>query len=271
MQRKLKVKAVSILLLFFSCSLVSCTPMRAPVPPGEVPRAAPLTAEDERIGRQVVEQLTAQYRVVTDPELTGRVTGVTARLIVALGDGRSDPWRVLVLEDDSVANAAATRGNNIFIWTGMLNEVRNDEELAVILAHEMAHVLAQHVVPTQAEQANRAVAGLSGAAAQELARRSSIGGVAGLAGAIAQQTVGGLVVNPEQQRIEIEADIIGLHLMADAGYNPRHALEFWERAESRGAQGRLVEFLSTHPTSATRVGAIREQLPSALERYREGR
>jgi len=264
---KLRLMPLASLCLFLL--LTACPPMRAPIPPGEVPAAAPLTAEDERVGRQVVQQLTAQYPIVTDPEITGRVTAVTARLIVALQGDRGDQWKVLVLEDDSIANAAATRGNNIFIWTGMLNEVRNDEELAVILAHEMAHVLAQHVIPTQAEQANRAVAGLSGAAAQELARRSSIGGVAGLAGALAQQTVGGFVVNPEQQRIEVEADIIGLHLMADAGFHPRHALEFWQRAEERGPGGRLVEFLSTHPTSATRVEAIREHLPAATERYRE--
>jgi predicted Zn-dependent protease len=244
---------------------VSCTPTRAPVPPGAIPEPGELTREERSYGERVAQQLTSQFPKETNPSILARVNSIVDQLNHSLG---SD-WNVYVLRDDNMVNAAASRGNNIFVWTGMLREVQNDGELAVVISHEMSHVLAEHVIPTQAEQANRLIAGLSATAARAATARSSMAQVAGLAQALVGQTVSGLIVYPEAQRIEIEADIIGLHLLAESGINPIYAIDFWQRAAERQRAGRLSQFLSTHPSSEARLEQLHQNLASASQRYRQ--
>lgn len=264
---------------FKSCPLVlllgiiwlstGCSAGRTPIPAGEIPRAARLSPEDEKYGEQVYSSLRRQYRPLQQAPEVRRVRQLVDDITRAGGAGDS-PWRVYVFDDDSVVNAAATRGNYVFVWTGMLKTVSNDSELATVVSHEIGHVLAGHTSSTPGEEANDIMSQASGRVIQEiLARQGSISPIAGVAGSVASEILKALIVNPESQRKELEADQIGLFLMADAGFDPTSATSFWRKASADPRMGGVpLEFLSTHPSSEKRLEQLNRLLPSALARYR---
>jgi predicted Zn-dependent protease len=150
----------------------------------------------------------------------------------------------------------------------MLDLVQNDGELAAVLAHEMGHVLADHTQPTPSEEAGQIMASIGGNVANQVVSvQGPYGALAGLAGIVAQEAIEALVVNPESQRKEFEADQIGLFLMADASYDPRNALSLWSVMNERGGDLGPLTFLSSHPASSERLTELEALLPQAMERY----
>jgi hypothetical protein len=181
---------------------------------------------------------------------------------------------VYVLRGDDVVNAGATRGNYVFVWTGMLRLADTDGELAAVLSHEIGHVLARHTMPTPGEEANAMIGQVTGEIAEQVLISQGYGIGGALAGALISGLVGALVSNPEAQRLELEADHIGFFLMADAGYDPREALNLWRKmAETSGSGGGALQFFSTHPASGDRLAELDKMLPEAIARYqtRSGR
>ena len=245
-----------------------CSAGRRPIPAGEIPRQDTVLASDEEYGHEVLSSLVEKFPLDNDDTRINRVRDMVEKLAKAAGADQN-PWQVYVLRDDSLKNAAATRGNYVFIWTGMLNTVQSDGELAAILSHEIAHVLAGHPQPTPDEEVREMVSGVAGTIAGGiLSNQGAIGPLADLAEMAVGEVMKAVLVNPEQQRKELEADQIGLFILADAGYNPEEALGFWERAKSDPElSGGSLLFLSTHPSSADRLEKLKKFLPEALERY----
>ena len=251
--------------------LSGCSASRAPVAPGEIPPGAYVTAEDEQYGQQVLATLMNSYPLSRDDTAINRVRDIVDKLATAAGANKS-PWNVYVLSGDSVVNAAATRGNFVFVWTGMFQVARSDGELAGVLAHEMGHVLANHTQPTPAEEASEITASLGGnVARQVVAVQGPYGALAGLAGIVAEQAIKAFVVNPESRRKEFEADQIGLFLMADAGYDPNDAITLWTAMEQRSGGVGVPTLLSSHPADDERLAELEQILPEAMERYRVAR
>jgi Zn-dependent protease with chaperone function len=260
-----------IRILFTSCICIifaGCAARRHAIAPGEIPHWSATSQEDNLYGERVLAQLSANFPPSRDSHDIAQTRRVVATLARAAGSPQGG-WRVYVFADDQIKNAAATRGNYIFIWSGLLRVVQGDDELAAIIAHEMAHVLAQHVMPNPAEQLSEAMASVGGTAASQIIAGG--GGATSMAaqlgGAIVEQGIRGLVINPESRRQEFEADQIGLFLMADAGFNPDAAVAFWERVQSDPAfSGGQLEFFSTHPSSTKRSAYLRSLLPAARQR-----
>jgi len=259
-----------IIALFLSTSITSCSSSRAPIPPGEIPTQQQVDSTDEQYGQQVLGQLTDQFPLDQNDENIFRVRNIVEKLTQIRENDRS-VWHVYVLKDDDFKNAAATRGNHIFIWTGMLNAVENDQQLATILAHEIAHILAGHTQPSPQEAVNDMLSDLAGSIAGEVLYQQggTVGALAGLGQLLASQVLKATIVNPESQRKELEADHIGLFLMAEAEYDPREAIKFWQAAQRDSSFGgsSTLAFLSTHPASETRIEQLNQYLPQALERY----
>ena len=111
--------------LFFS---IGCSTGRTPVPLGVIPSGAYVSAEDEAYGHQVLATLNREYPMSRDDAAINRVRELVMRLAKA-ANADHNPWNVFVLEGDSVVNAAATRGNYVFVWTGMLRAAPDDGEL----------------------------------------------------------------------------------------------------------------------------------------------
>lgn len=255
--------------LFMCVALLSaCGAGRAPVAPGEIPRGSYTTAQDEEYGQQVLAELMHNYPLSQDDASINRVRDIVDKLADAAG-ANDTPWNVYVLRGPDVVNAAATRGHFVFVWTGMLDLVQNEGELAAVLAHEMGHVLADHTQPTPSEEAGQIMASIGGNVANQVVSvQGPYGALAGLAGIVAQEAIEAFMVNPESQRKEFEADQIGLFLMADASYDPRDALALWSVMSERGGDLGPFTFLSSHPASDERLTELEKLLPQAMERYR---
>lgn len=249
-------------------TLSACGPGRAPVPPGVVPEQSEVSAEDENYGHEVLGELMDKYQLDNDDARINRVRDIASRL-TETRNPNGNPWHIYVLKDDAFKNAAATRGNYIFVWTGMLQTVRDDEELATILAHEIGHVLAGHTAPDPTEEVSRMISGVLGnAAGQIVAAQGSVGLLASLADMLIRSGMEALLVNPDLKVKETEADHVGLFLMADAGFDPAKAVEFWKRLKDDPEfSGFPLAFLSSHPSSEDRYLALEKLLPMAAERY----
>lgn len=267
------MKAIRHLVLVLSLfsSLSACAPKRAPIPQGVIPDPRPPSVQDEQYGHQVLGELTQQFPLeYNDPRLD-KVVAIVDRLSVA-AKADKDPWHVYLLKDDSVKNAAATRGNHVFIWTGMLDAVTNDDELAGILGHEVAHVLARHTDPDPNEEAKKLLISVGAlaasiAVAQATSNPMAAQNLGNLAGSLTQSIGEGVLVNPYGRELEHEADRLGMLVMAEAGYDPKAVIVFWERAQQDPSFSSSLQFFSTHPVAEDRLKELNAALPDALQRY----
>ena len=178
-------------------------------------------------------------------------------------------WEFNVVDSKQV-NAFCMPGGKIVVYTGLLNLVGNgahsDDELAAVMGHELSHALAKHANERISNQMLVQAGGqLLGAAVGN--RSQMLGSLINQAYGIGAQ-VG--VMLPFGRKQEYEADKMGLVLMAMAGYDPRYAVNFWQKmAQSKGGN-QTNELLSTHPSDANRIKAIEEYLPTALQYYQGG-
>lgn len=257
--------------MLFITAALGCGVGRPVIPPGEIPQATYLSPDEEQYGQQVLSELAQQYPVVRSDADVNLARDVVMKLARA-ARADQEPWHVYVLRGDDMVNAAATRGNHVFVWTGMLRTIRSEDELATVLAHEIGHVLAGHTQPTATEEASQIIAQVSGRIAQT-SLQGQYGALAGIAGVLVSEAVKALAVNPESQRQELEADHIGFFLMSDAGYDPREALSVWRRMadDPRTSNSGSVRLLSTHPPTAERLEALEVLLPRAQARYNAAR
>jgi predicted Zn-dependent protease len=173
-------------------------------------------------------------------------------------------WEFNLIEDDKVVNAWCMPGGKVAVYTGILPIINDENGLAVVMGHEIAHALARHGNErmSQALLAQLGAVGLSVALSQKPAQTQQIFMAAYGVGA----QVGFML--PYSRLHESEADRIGLILMAKAGYNPREAVPFWKRMNEKGGS-RLPEFLSTHPAPETRIQRIQSLIPEAMKYYKE--
>ncbi|OBW43195.1 TPR repeat-containing protein YfgC precursor [Chryseobacterium sp. MOF25P] len=169
-------------------------------------------------------------------------------------------WEFNLLQDKQV-NAWCMPGGKVAVYTGILPITKDETGLAVVMGHEVSHALAGH----GNERISQAMVAQYGGAL--------------LGGAISNQQIANVVAEayPAVSQVallkygrtqESEADEMGLNLMAIAGYDPRQAIPFWQRMEASSSGARQPEFLSTHPSPATRVADIQKDLPKALEYYK---
>jgi predicted Zn-dependent protease len=155
-------------------------------------------------------------------------------------------------------------GGKVAVYTGILPYTKDETGLAVVMGHEVAHVLANHGNERMSQGLLTQFGGmaLSIALAQKAKQTQEL-----------FMTVFGLTANvgvllPYSRLHESEADRIGLLIMGSAGYDPREAILFWERM-SQEEKSRPPELLSTHPEPASRIARIREHLPEAIQYYNQ--
>lgn len=163
------------------------------------------------------------------------------------------------LIDNKEVNAWCMPGGKIVFYTGILPICKDDAGIATVMGHEVAHALANH-------GQQRMSAGMLqqlGAVGVQVATGNKSEETKQIAmtayGATTQ--LGGML--PFSRNHESEADMIGLTLMAIAGYNPDTAVAFWERMAAKGGGNKPPEFLSTHPSDKTRIANIKKLIPQA--------
>lgn len=200
-------------------------------------------------------------------ELVQRV----GRRIAAAANKPEYQWEFAVIQDDKMVNAFALPGGKVAIFTGILKHTKDDVGLATVMGHEVAHALQRHGVERMSRSILDQIAQL-GALGAAVSGSVNPGAMQGLLGAY-----GVNVSLPFNRKQESEADYVGLRLMAQAGYDPREAVPFWERMSGCPrqmigkvcfrSQQAIPEFLSTHPSDLTRINQIEAWLPEALQHY----
>lgn len=200
-----------------------------------------------------------------NPRLTARVRAITERLIPVTSVFRADApawkWEVNTLTTDEL-NAYAMPGGKIMVYSGLVEKLQlSDAELAAVIGHEISHALREHT----RERVSRVYA-------QQIA----IAGLAAVTG-VGQETMG--LANqvasvtfqlPHSREQESEADIMGLELMARAGYDPRAAVRVWQKMLAV-EKGGTPQFLSTHPSPPNRISQLEAAVPKVIPLYQAAR
>jgi len=171
-------------------------------------------------------------------------------------------WEFNLVESDQV-NAWCMPGGKVVIYTGILPVTKDETGLAVVMGHEIAHALAEHGNERMSQQLlqQAGAVGLMVAMRNEPVQTQALWlSVYGVG-----TTVG--IMLPYSRTHESEADHLGLIFMAMAGYNPNEAPEFWKRMAA-GKEGEPPEFLSTHPSSETRINNLNSWIPEAMQYYK---
>lgn len=227
-----------------------------------------LSPSDEvKLGLQAYQEILKKERLSTDPAKNALLARVGAR--IAAATGRTDfQWEFKLIDNDKMVNAFALPGGKVAVYTGILPITRDEAGLAAVIGHEVAHATARHGAERMS-QGLLVQAGLTaGAIAAGASGRDSASTQALLGALGAGATLG--VILPFSRLQETEADRLGMTYMARAGYDPRAARDLWVRmAEASAKMGRSTpEWMSTHPSNASRIRDIEAMLPEALAIYK---
>lgn len=246
------------LVVALAVTLVACTTS----PTGRNQLMLVSDSDMNQMGTQAFQQMRQEQKVSNDGNTQRYAQCVTDAITRQLQGGGAG-WEVVVFDDDS-ANAFALPGKKIGVHTGLLNVAKNQDQLASVVAHEVGHVLSRHGAERVSQQfaAGTAMQMINAYAGPESPGSSKL--AMALLGLGTQ--VG--ILLPYNRLQESEADVIGLDLMARAGFDPRQAVDLWENMVSQGAS-RPPEFLSTHPAPASRIKELRRQMPQAMQLYQQ--
>ncbi|HKC84709.1 MAG TPA: M48 family metallopeptidase [Blastocatellia bacterium] len=209
------------------------------------------TRQDYEIGRQSAAVVNRQLRTYKD----ARVSRIGKRL-AAHAPGARYPYEFRVVDNNAI-NAFALPGGFVYINRGALQAARTEDEVAAVIAHEIAHVALRHGT-NQASKAYLAQTGL-GLIGGLLGGRmnSGLGQVMGAVGGFGLNTV----LLKHSRTAEQQADSLGMRTLRRAGYNPRGMISFLQIIQ-RHSRGRSVGFLSSHPNPSNRIARLEKELGS---------
>jgi predicted Zn-dependent protease len=241
---------IALLIALFSVGTYFFGTSENPVT-GEKQRVAMSPEQEINLGVRSAPQMVAQMGGLSgDPRLREIVLRVGEKLVHGGIPGRS-PYRFSfhVLADRRTVNAFALPGGPIFVTEGLLRLLQSEAELAGVLGHEIGHVIERHSSERLAKQ--KLTQGLIGAATV---------GTGDYTTAQIGQMVGGMINMKYGRDDELEADRIGLRIMADAGYDPHAMIGVMEKLAKASGGSRQPEFFSTHPQPENRAEKIRQEI-----------
>lgn len=215
------------------------------------------------MGAESFEQMKQQTPATKNKKLTEFVQCVADEITPNVSkSAHAGDWEVVVFESDDI-NAFALPGGKIGVYTGILKVTENQHQLAAIIGHEVAHVIAKHsnerMSSSQAAAGIQALAGLALGDQDEQTKKYALAGI-GL----------GLqygVLMPYGRSHEKEADIIGQELMARSGFDPKAAVDLWHNM-AKESNGAPPEFLSTHPSHDSRIDKLTKYLATTNQIYK---
>lgn len=216
--------------------------------------------QEMALGLQSYREILSRERVVRSGEVVDTVEDIGRRLAAAARE--HDPgfeWEFTVIDSEQ-PNAFALPGGKVAVYTGLMPVAENIDGMAVVMGHEIAHAIARHGAERMAHQklvqlgtmaAGMALSDMDAATQQTVMGALGVGAQYG-------------VLLPFSRDHESEADYMGLIYLARACYDPTEAPRLWQRM-GQAAKGAPMEFMSTHPSSETRIRQFEQWMPEALE------
>ncbi|MCB9899119.1 MAG: M48 family metallopeptidase [Planctomycetes bacterium] len=248
----------SLSALLLACALSACQTVPDYVPHFEDPMGAQTWAETMSAAQTAGTLVTSGKDRDMVQRVGARVAAAATRRFPASAEYA---WEFALISEP-VANAWALPGGKSAVYTGLLPVTQDEQSLAMVLGHEVSHVLLRHGA---ARITNDVLVSLGVSLADVLAGnypaedRELVHQALGAFGSTA-------VVLPFSRSHETEADLLGLELAADAGYDPHAAVTLWERMAALGGE-RPPEILSTHPSEETRIARLQKAMPKAEKIY----
>ncbi len=242
--------------LMTTCLLTACVTS----PTGRSQLLVMPDTQVDQMGLQSFETLKKEKPISQNAQYNQLANCIAGAITQEAGGGS---WEVVVFEDSS-PNAFALPSNKIGIYTGMITLVENQEQLAAVIGHEVGHVLAKHS---------------NERASQDMAVNQGLGMVQAMSNpqtALGQSAMGLLglgaeygILKPYSRTHESEADIIGMDLMAKAGFDPRQSINLWQKMDQATQGQQPIEFMSTHPSHATRIQQLEQHIPQAMGLFQQ--
>jgi predicted Zn-dependent protease len=266
----LRAGAITALMLVVACETVQTTEAGAVGVTREQRVSSVVSSKEiEQAAAKEYAQLMAEAQkkglLNRNPQQVQRVRTTAQRLIphtrVFRQDAPNWPWEVNVLTSKDI-NAWAMPGGKMAVYTGLIERLNaTDDELAAVMGHEIAHALREHARERIARQMGTQTASAIGSIALEIFTGVRLDPE--LVGTVGQA----VFVLPNSRENEQEADIIGVELMARAGYDPRAALSLWQKMGQIAGGGGTPEFLSTHPSGETRLRELQAYVDKVMPLY----
>lgn len=259
-KRLISLAALAALLLAAGCYRVPVTG-----------RAAVNMVSDEavvKLSQDAFAELRKKHPISRNRAHQERVQRIGERLAkVAFWDVPNADWEFVVFEEPNQINAFAMAGGKVGVFTGLFQIVHNDDQLASVLAHEIAHVAAKHVNERLSQ--SMAIQG-GGLIVSGVMSTTGAGSLASNAVLDAYGLTTGITATGFDRKKEKEADHIGLIYMARAGYNPEESIKVIENLEQASAgKPTPPAMLSTHPSYPERILQLLDLMPKALEIYQQ--
>lgn len=255
------VRAALLLVLLASSALAGC----ATVP--YTGRSQLMFMEESKelaLGAQASKEVLTKEHEEKGTARAARVERV-GRKIAAVAERPQFEWEFHTIPSETL-NAFCLPGGKVFVYTALLDLTGgNDNELAAVMGHEIAHAVARHgaerVSQNQMTAIGQVALQVGVAAATGSADMAEAAGQG--AGLISQLGI----LLPYSRSHESEADLIGIILAAKAGYDPRAAINFWKKMGAASKGEEPPAFLSTHPLNDQRIADLEKAMPKALEYY----
>ena len=218
-----------------------------------------------RAYQKIIAEARTKGTLDRDPEQTQRVQRIAKRIIpttsVFRPDAPSWKWEVHVLTSDQI-NAWCMPGGKIAFYSGIIEKLQlTDDEIAAIMGHEIAHALREHGRERASSAVNQAIA------------VQIIGGLLGVGDVgqtLADKVLTATIGSRNSREQETESDRIGVELAARAGFNPRAAVQLWQKMAKAGGAGG-PEWLSTHPAAETRIRDLEAYSVKVMPLYEQAK
>ncbi len=202
---------------------------------------------ETQMGLESFAQVKQSEKILTDPAVNARIQRIGVRIANAVGRQLPNAqWEFVVFDAPQTVNAFALPGGKVGVYTGLINLAASDDEIAIVMGHEIAHVTSRHGGERYSQNLLAAIGGAALAVGTKDAKNKELYLMAYGAGAT-------LTTLGYSRSHESEADAVGLQFAAQAGYDPRAGASFWRKMQANSGGDAPPKWLSTHPPSAERI------------------
>ena len=222
----------------------------------------------------IYEKVKKKEKLSDDKQKLTEITDIGKKMELSIGKyfemkNLEDPtigfdWEYILIDNDKVKNAWCMPGGKIAIYTGILKVTKNNNGLAAVMGHEIAHAVAKHSV----ERASRGVLLNTGTQIFDIIRGGKLSSVNRVTG---MNTVGLLtqigIMNPFNRKQEVEADYLGMIFSSLSGYDIRETSKIWERMKKLNKGKEPPQFMSTHPSASNRIEQINKWMNEIILDY----